>query len=176
MNLMEMVIMSSTKKEKLRDIPIKNYVYLFLILLSSVLFLIYIYTWYKTYNENKLNTGIMNHYLTVINYNELEDYIIENKDAILYVSILGEKEIYSFEEKFKNSIMNNNLKNAILYLDLTNENIDEATKKLQINHEFPYLVIYTNGKISDTYNIKESKYNTKKVIKYLHRIGAGESD
>ncbi len=168
--------MNSTKKEKLKEIPLKNYIYLFFILLGSVLFLNYICTWYETYNENKLNTGIMNNYLTVINYNELEDYIIENKDAILYVSILGDKDIYSFEEKFKNNIMDNNLKNSILYLNLTNENVDNAIKKLQIERDFPYLVVYTNGKITDTYSIKNTKYNTKKAIKYLHRIGAGESD
>ncbi len=168
--------MSRTKKEKLREIPLKNYLYLFLILLCSVLLLIYAYTWYETYNNNKLNIGIMNNYLTVINYNELDDYIIENKDAVLYVSVLGNQEIYKFEEKFKNNIMDNNLKNAILYLNLTNENISLATKKLQISDDFPYLVVYTNGKITDTYNIKNTKYNVKKVIKYLNRIGAGDSD
>ena len=85
MNLMEMVIMEKIKKDKLREIPLKNYIYLFLILLGSILLLLYIYTWYETYHENKLNTSIMNNYLTVINYNELDNYIIENKNAIIYV-------------------------------------------------------------------------------------------
>ena len=168
--------MSSSQKENLREVPIKNYIYLFLVLLGSVLFLIYIYTWYNTYNENKLYTSIMNNYLTVINYNELDNYITENKDAILYVSILGDKEINRFEEKFKNSIQDKNLKNNILYLDITNENIANATKKLQIEEEFPYLVIYTNGQITDTYSIAEDKYSTTKTIQYLNRIGADELD
>lgn len=168
--------MSSTKKEKNKVIPFKNYVYLFIILLGSVLLLLYIYTWYETYKENKLQMGIMNNYLTIINYNELDDYIIENKNAILYVSVLGDEQINKFEEKFKNSIVDNNLKNAILYLDITNENIPSAIKKLQIDDRFPYLVVYTNGKISDTYCISKAKYDTKKVIKYLNRIGAGEID
>ena len=168
--------MSSSKKEKVREIPLKNYIYLFIVLLGSVLFLIYVYTWYETYKENKLKTGILNDYLTIINYNELDDYIIENKNAILYVSVLGNENTSKFEEKFKNSIIDNNLKNDILYLDLTNENIPLATKKLQIDDNFPYLVIYTNGKITDTYNISEEKDNTKKIIKYLNRIGAGEID
>ena len=168
--------MNSSKKEKNREIPFKNYVYLFIILLVSILLLIYIYTWYETYNENKLNISIMNNYLTVINYNELDDYIIENKNAVLYVSVLGDKSINKFEEKFKNSIMDNNLKNDILYLDLTNENRDIAINKLKIGNEFPYLVVYTNGKITDTYNIAETNYNPVKTIKYLNRIGVGESD
>lgn len=168
--------MDKAKKEKLREIPLKNYVYLFLILLGTALILIYIYRWYETYNESKLNTSIMNEYLTVINYNELDNYIIENKDAVLYVSILGNEDINRFERKFKNEIIENNLKNSILYLDLTNENKSTVTKKLQINEDFPYLVVYTNGQITDTYNIAKTNYSSKKTIKYLNRIGATEND
>ena len=168
--------MDKSKKDKLREVPFKNYLYLFLILLGSILLLIYIYTWYETYNENKLHTSIMNDYLTVINYNELDNYIIENKDAIIYVSILGDTDINRFEEKFKNDIVKNNLKNKILYLDLTNENREVATKELKIEQDFPYLVVYTNGQITDTYNIAETNYSNKKTIKYLNRIGATEND
>ena len=168
--------MDKSKKDKLREVPLKNYVYLFLILLGSFLLLIYINTWYETYNENKLNTSIMNEYLTVINYNELNNYITENKDAIIYVSVLGDEDINRFEKKFKNEILENNLKNSILYLNLTDENRPIATKELQIEQDFPYLVVYTNGQITDTYNIVETNYSSKKIIKYLNRIGATEND
>lgn len=168
--------MNKLKKEQLRNIPTKNYIYLFLVLLGSILFLIYIYTWYDTYNQNKLNTSIMNKYLTVINYNELDNYISENGNAVIYVSILGNEDINHFERNFKNTIVDNNLKNEILYLDLTNEDKLNATKKLGINQNFPYLVVYTNGKITDTYSIVENNYNSKKIEKYLNRIGATEND
>ena len=168
--------MDQMKNDKLRKVPLKNYIYLFLILLGSILMLLYIYSWYETYNENKLHTSIMDNYLTVINYNELDNYIIENKDAIIYVSILGSEKISRFEAKFKNDIVKNSLKNEILYLDLTNENINNVTKNLQIEQNFPYLVVYTNGNITDTYNIKENKYSSKKTLKYLNRIGAIEND
>lgn len=168
--------MYKSKKEKLREIPKKNYIYLLLILLGTILLLIYIYKWYDTYNESELNTSIMNEYLTVINYNELDNYIIENKDAVIYVSILGNEKINRFERKFKNAILDNNLKNEILYLDLTNENIYSVTKKLQIDENFPHLVVYTNGIITDTYNIKENNYSSNKTIKYLNRIGVTNND
>ena len=168
--------MYKSKKEKLREIPKKNYIYLLLILLGTILLLIYIYKWYDTYNESELNTSIMNEYLTVINYNELDNYIIENKDAVIYVSILGNEKINRFERKFKNAILDNNLKNEILYLDLTNEIIYSVTKKLQIDENFPHLVVYTNGIITDTYNIKENNYSSNKTIKYLNRIGVTNND
>lgn len=168
--------MDKTKKDKLREVPLKNYIYLFLILLGSILLLFYIYRWYDTYNQNKLNTSIMNEYLTVINYNELDNYIIENKDAIIYVSVLGNEDINRFERKFKNIITENRLKNSILYLDITNENKETIIKKLQIEENFPYLVVYTNGQITDTYSIRNANYSNKKILKYLNRIGATEND
>ena len=48
--------------------------------------------------------------------------------------------------------------------------------KLKIDEKFPYLVVYTNGKITDTYSIVEKNYSSKKLIKYLNRIGATEND
>ena len=168
--------MSNNKKENTKQVPFKNYIYLFCILLGSILLLFYIYTWYETYNENKLYTSIMNKYLTVINYNELDNYITETPNAILYVSVLGDKKINRFEEQFKNNISNSNLRNHILYLDITNEEKEEAMKKLNIDTNLPYLLVYTNGKITDTYSIEKNNYSTKKTIKYLNRIGADESD
>ena len=168
--------MSNIKEESKKQVPLKNYVYLFCILLGSLLLLFYIYRWYETYNENKLYTSIMNKYLTVINYNELNNYITETPNTILYVSILGDKQINRFEEQFKNNISNSNLRNNILYLDITNEEKNDAMKKLNIDSNFPYLVVYTNGKITDTYSIGKNNYSTKKTIKYLNRIGADESD
>lgn len=168
--------MSDKKKEVLREVPKKNYIYLFLILLGSIFFLIYLCTWYNTYNDNKLNTSIMDKYLTVINYNELDNYIIENKDAVIYVSILGNEDINNFENKFKNLISEHNLRNDILYLDISDENISEATRKLNIEEEFPYLVVYTNGVITDTYSINENNYSNDKIETYLNRIGVIEND
>lgn len=168
--------MTNKKNEVLREVPKKNYIYLFLILLGSIFFLIYLCTWHQAYNENELNTSIMDKYLTVINYNELDNYIIENKNAVIYVSILGNEDINNFEKKFKNLVAEHNLKNEILYLDISNENITSATNKLSIEQEFPYLIVYTNGIITDTYSINENSYSNDKIEKYLNRIGVIEND
>lgn len=168
--------MTNKKSETLREVPKKNYLYLTLILLGTILLLIYLYKWYETYNDSKLYTNIMSEYLTVINYNELDNYIIENKDAVIYVSILGNEDINKFEKKFKTIIAENNLRNDILYLDISNENIDVATKKLNIDKNLPYLVVYTNGVITDTYSINDNNYSNAKIEKYLNRIGVINND
>ena len=168
--------MSILKKDKTKKISVKNYIYLSIIVIASIFIIFYLYRWYDTYRESKLNISIMNNYLSVINYNELDDYIIENKNAIIYVSKLGDEKINKFEKLFKNMVVENDLRNSMLYLDVTNDNFDIVKEKLQINTSLPCIVVYTNGKITDVYSITNNNYDMKKLNKYLNRIGATDID
>lgn len=164
------------KRDKLRSIPVKNYVYLGLIFLGTIFILYYIYLWHRTYQEGELNKSIMSDYLTVINYNEINDYIAENSNAVIYVSKLGDEQIIKFEKSFRNTIVDNNLKTVILYLDVTGESIDSYSTKFKIDDNLPYIVVYTGGEVTDTYSIVDNEYSTKKLEKYLNRIGITDDD
>lgn len=161
------------KKEK--EIPLKNYILLSIVLILTIVVVIYFFMWKNTYEKSKLQTPILDDYLLVINYNELNNYLVENKDAIIYVSKLNDESIRLFENKFKNIINKNNLNNKILYLDLTEE-LKENNIVKEINKKYgkemtevPTIVIIKDGKISSSYNIKENKYNIKLLEKYLEK-------
>lgn len=161
------------KKEK--EIPLKNYILLSIVLILTIVVVIYFFLWKNTYEKSKLQTPILDDYLLVINYNELNNYLVENKDAIIYVSKLNNENIRLFENKFKNIINKNNLNNKILYLDLTEE-LKETNIVKKINKKYgkemtevPTIVIIKDGKISSSYNIKENKYNIKLLEKYLEK-------
>ena len=161
------------KKEK--EIPLKNYILLLIVLILTIVVIIYFFLWKNTYEKSKLQTPILDDYLLVINYNELNNYLVENKDAIIYVSKLNNENIRLFENKFKNIINKNNLNNKILYLDLTEE-LKETNIVKKINKKYgkemtevPTIVIIKDGKISSSYNIKENKYNIKLLEKYLEK-------
>ena len=156
------------KKEK--EIPLKNYILLSIVLILTIVVVIYFFLWKNTYEKSKLQTPILDDYLLVINYNELNNYLVENKDAIIYVSKLNDESIRLFENKFKNIINKNNLNNKILYLDLTEE-LKENNIVKEINKkygkemtEIPSIIIIKDGKISSSYNIKENKYKNVGVI------------
>ena len=149
------------KKEK--EIPLKNYILLSIVLILTIVVVIYFFLWKNTYEKSKLQTPILDDYLLVINYNELNNYLVENKDAIIYISKLNNENIRLFENKFKNIINKNNLNNKILYLDLTEE-LKENNIVKEINKKYgkemtevPTIVIIKDGKISSSYNIKENK-------------------
>ena len=67
------------KKEK--EIPLKNYILLSIVLILTIVVVINLFLWKNTYEKSKLQTPILDDYLLVINYNELNNYLVENKDG-----------------------------------------------------------------------------------------------
>lgn len=160
------------KKE--REIAFKNYIILALVLIITIIGVIYIFMWYSSKEKSKLELPILDDYIMPINYNELNDYIVENKDAVIYTSVLNDVNIRLFENKFKNVIVKNNLNSSILYLDLTNEIKDnnvllKMEKKYGIKVDIPSVMVFRDGVLTDVYNIKEDNYNIKKLEKYLEK-------
>ena len=160
------------KKE--REIAFKNYIILALVLIITIIGVIYIFMWYSSKEKSKLELPILDDYIMPINYNELNDYIVENKDAVIYTSVLNDVNIRLFENKFKNVIIKNNLNSSILYLDLTNEIKDNNVllnmeKKYGTKVDIPSVMVFRDGVLTDVYNIKEDNYNVKKLEKYLEK-------
>lgn len=172
-------------KEELRVIPKKNYFILGVVLLLTVLAVYYFYMWNKAYNESKINEPVLDKYMTVINYNELEDYLIENPDTIVYTSILEDKDIRSFENRFKNYIRNDKLDHEVLYMDITSE-IKNSNKKNEMKKKYsveyanilnvPNVMVFENGKLKMIYNIQDNDYDVKKTVEFINSIKMNEGD
>lgn len=155
------------KKEK--EIPFKNYIILAVILIFTILLVVYLFNWQSIYQKNKLQEPILDKYLMVINYNELDDYLVENKEAIVYVSVLNDEKIRMFENKFKNIIIKNDLNNKILYLNLTNESVEINKKYLSNLSGVPTLIIFDEGKVVESYSIKDNNYDIKAFERFLEK-------
>lgn len=164
------------KKNNGREIPLKNYIILGLVVLLTLGLVYYFYLWYITYEESKLNETIMDRYLEVINYNELNDYIVENRNAMIYTSVLEDNNIRKFEIKFKNIVVKNALKDKILYMDMTDIFKDkikytELRNSYQINNynitNVPCILVFKDAKLVDIYSIKDNNYNTDNVLNYI---------
>lgn len=162
-----------------RDIPLKNYIILGVIILVTLLLLYYFYMWVDLYKESRNNYPIMDKYMTVIYYNELNDYLVENPDTLVYVSVLEDDEIREFEKKFKNKFRNNDIDIDMLYMDITiwindNKFIDEVSRKYSLNNlsmlSVPCILNFNGGELSSIYSIKDNDYNLDSLISYLDNI------
>ena len=136
----------------------------------SLLIAFYFRKWYKAYEDSYLSKSIVGNYLFQINYKELDNYLVENQSAIIYVSKVGNEKIRNFEKKFINAINQNDLKNKILYLNLNNYKGD-INNKYTINDmnitSVPNISVFKNGKLDDIYVIDVDGYNMEKIISYL---------
>lgn len=159
--------------EGLKKIPFKNYIILSFVFIGSVILIIYFYMWYGAYEKGKYNSSVVTEYLDIIHYNELEDYLMENREAIIYFSVFDDKEVYDFEKRFKRFINNNSLSN-ILYLNVTEE-LENNRLHEEINNKYcsdiPCIVIFENSNVESIFNIKKYNYDMSLLKKFLINQG-----
>lgn len=168
-----------------RKIPKKNYFILAVVIIISMILLYYFYICFSVYKDKKNNTMILSKYLTVINYLELEDYLVENPNSIIYVSVLGNDDVRKFEKEFKNDIKLHKINMDILYLNLTEE-LKDDTKKKEIRKKYsleydsilnvPNIAVFENGQLKLVYNISENGYDVEKMEQFLTTIKTNVGD
>ena len=167
------------KREAFREIPIKNYIILGVVLFITMLILYYFYCWVDVYKESKINIPIMDKYMSVINYNELDNYIVENPDTIIYVSVLEDEKIRGFEKEFKNKYKNKEIETELLYMNITDDINDmdirdEMVSKYSINSldmtDVPSLLVFNNGELSSIYSVRDNDYDIDRFVLYLNNI------
>ncbi|MFA5459610.1 MAG: DUF6568 family protein [Bacilli bacterium] len=96
------------------------FIYLFVIILALV-FVFYIRTWYKAYQNHQPTIPVTSLPLyEVNNWEELNNYIINNADFVLYICITNESKCQEFASKFKDVINKYSLGEKIVYLNLMN--------------------------------------------------------
>lgn len=161
------------KEEK--NISLKNYIILAIVLVLSIILVIYFYMWYSEVENSKINAPILDDYFSVINYNELDDYLVENKNVVLYVSVLDDKVTRSFERKLEIALGKYSFNNDMLYMDLTKVKENNNLYKSIINKynivDLPCIFIFNNGVIIDSYDVVDNNYDIDLLISYLRIKG-----
>lgn len=159
-----------------REIPLKNYIYLVLIVFLTLGILYYLYLWSIEYKKEVTSDSVISSSLQLINYNEVEDYIVENDNVCLYISNKN-IELKDFEKSLKHLIEKYNLEKRILYLDITN-NI--SNDKYNIGDTYltgvPKFIYFIDGKLVSSYDIDYNNYKIANIENYLRSIGVIEND
>ena len=158
-----------------RIITLKNYVILAITLILSIILVVYFYMWHNEFMSNRVYTPVLDDYLSVVNYNELDDYLVENKNVALYISVLDNDQTRNFEKKFKNVINEYLLNDNLLYMDLSKEKNDinlynSIVNKYQLK-DLPCIVIFKNGVIDDVYSVDNTDYDIDLLVSYLKIVG-----
>lgn len=167
------------KNKNVRVVPLKNYVILGIVIVFSFLLLYYFYLWANVYNETLLTKSILDDYMEVINYNELDDYLIENPNSVVYVSVLENSEVRKFEEKLKISLKNKKVNRSLLYLNITEELKNDEIKKYMkskytLNYvsmlDVPLVMVFDGGVLKSVYSVDDNNYNVDGMISFINSV------
>jgi len=147
----------------MREIPIKNYFILIIIIIVVALSTIILT---NIYNNRFKTTSIMYNYLSEIKKNDIDTYLLEKPNTILYIADKYDITNNKIEEKLKEEIIKYNAKDYFVYLNINTNNIEFIDKLNQkysgnIYKQLPVLVIIEDGLITKSYtelnniNLKE---------------------
>lgn len=164
----------------MREIPKKNYWLLGLLSIITIVTVLYFSNWYKASKEYNIESSVMTNFLGEIKEVEIDNYILENPDIVIYISSDREEQTKKFEKKLKNYIIKEEIKGQFIYLDcanLTPEFISTFQKKYfngalkKIPVTYPNLLFLNDGKVIDVLYKLQGKPDMKDVKEFLEKNG-----
>ena len=162
-----------------KEIPLKNYFILILVILLTILAVFYMRDWYNTSKEFYAQNSVMTKVVREIKNDEISNYILENQKFILYVSSGRNTNIKSFEDEFKNLIQKMDLGENVLYMNLDEVDVSDfynslnsyasSTKvKNQIVSSDASMYVFTDGKLTMLLN-NVNNYSIKRLETIINR-------
>ena len=155
---------------------LKNYIILIVIFGCCIFFTLYFCKWYDVYKEYEREIPVIRGSLSEITKDDLEHYIADNSNVIIYMCTAVDDECRNFEKEFKKYIVKNEITDEVVYLNLTGVDQDEFLKefndtyhyKIKLNGKYPAFVAFEDGKIDSVLQGRKNKKITiSKVNDFL---------
>ena len=169
-------------KERKKQTQWKNYILLALLFLAGILLTVYFCNWYHVYDEYQKQTPVIRGTLSEIMPEDLEHYVMENPTTVIYMCTSSDMVCRNYEKDFKKLIEKESLQEQIIYLNLSNANIDEFINefnvkypyKVQLTEKYPAIIMFEDGKVKNmlqgTEKEKLTITKTKQFIE-INKIG-----
>lgn len=156
----------------MKRIPLKNYFILGIILVSSIFIVLYIN---KLYLSTKNNDNILNGFIKEIKTQEIDNYIIENPNFIIYLGYKN-NDNKSFEKKFKKLVTKYDLQKDIVFIDISqfnDETFNNFCKKYadKLLKKDSSLIIVDNQKVIDALDITKGNNDIELVKMFFKKNG-----
>lgn len=151
------VTKNEIEKKEERIIKPKNYLILVLIFLVTLGLVIGLRYWYNAYRAYELKTSVLKDKLTEVTLTELDTYIAENTDAIIYIEVTEDKNSREVASDLVDVIKKRELTGEVVYLSLSSVEDKDAffndfNQKYAGDEKlgnYPALVIFNEGKVED---------------------------
>lgn len=157
-------------KKNERVVPIKNYIYLLIMIIVVVALTFLIFNINKNYQTEKLETSYLANYLTVVKTEELSNILSEpSSELFIFVTKTNDENVFNLEKDLKKIIKKHDLRDNFILLDYTDEsNVEELNKILKSDIEtLPAIIYIKNGEFIKSIDSKESLLKSSDFEKML---------
>lgn len=165
-----------------KKISIKNYIIVVIMFIAGMGVTLYLCNWYNVYDEYQKQTPVIRGILSEITNEELEHYVMENPTTVIYMCTASNPTCRNYEKELKKLVESENLQEKIVYLNLSDIDEDQFIDnfnnkypyKVKLTTNYPALVIFEDGEISNILQGKEDEkltiIKTKQFIE-INKIG-----
>lgn len=146
---------ATKQKEEIRVVPLKNYFIVFAIFVATIFCVFLLRYWYISYEEYQLTIPILKDKITEVTVNELDTFLAENLDPIVYIEVSEDENSREVAKDLIDVVKERNLTERVVYVNLSSvENKDaffaDFTAKYMDDKKleyYPSLLIFSEGKV-----------------------------
>lgn len=161
-----------------RIIPTKNYFILGILVIVTIMLTFYFVSWYEASKEYRKENSVIADVLSEIKIEEIDNYVLDNPNIVIYMASSTDQSIKEFENKFKRFIVKHEITDAIIYLNTNNvENndyqilekrfTDDLTSKNTTLVNKTNLLIVREGKVIDILYKDDKLINESDMNQFL---------
>lgn len=170
-----------------REIPNKNYIKLGAVIIATIALTFYWASWYNTTKEYRMNNSVIPTVIGEVTMEELDNYLLENPDIIIYIASSKDNTIKDFEDDLKKILVKEDLKNEFIYVDtskIENQEFYQSfaqkyySKSLKSKKDsldiIPNIVLIEDGTVKDVMYLYKKDIIKEDVKKFIKKYGVNE--
>ena len=106
-------------KKNSKEVSSRNYFLVIIVSVLTVALVLYVRTFIVNYKNNVISVSPFSGEVNELNINELEFAMAETSDALIYVSYVGDRDVYNMEKRLLKEIKKKSLNEKIIYINVT---------------------------------------------------------
>lgn len=172
-------------KDNKKNNLVRNYIILAVFILIGVGLTLYFCKVYKVYDDYQKATPVIQGVLSEITPEELNHYVVDNSQMVIYMCTASNENCRHFEKDFKKYIARESVQDNIIYLNLSETDLDQFITdfnntykyKHKLTKDLPALVAFTDGNVDAILQEKKNKkLSVSKAKHFLDIVWATEDE
>ena len=168
--------------EKKNKKLVRNYIITLILFIACFGLVLYLRELYRVNEAEQKKIPVIQGYISEIYSDDLEHYIMDNPNGVIYMCIANDENCRTFEREFKKLLKKDEYNDNLAYLNLMdvdqNKFLEEFNSKyiykVKLSKDYPAFVLFEEGKVKSILQDKSRKLDIVKVKHFLELSEIGE--